>query len=60
MKPNDCAIIQKYSKVGTFPIDGHDNLKMVRVNTFISDHPLREFHRRAVKKWKDIADLDGL
>lgn len=60
MKPNDCAIIQKYSKVETFPIDGHDNLKMVTVNTFISDHPLREFHRRSVKKWKDIADTEGL
>ena len=60
LKPNDCAIIQKYSKIETFAIDGHDSLKEVTVNTFSSDHPLREFHRRSVKKWKDSADLEGL
>lgn len=52
LKPNDCAIVQKYSKMETFPITGR-KFETVTLNAIYSDHPLREFHRRSMKKLKD-------
>ncbi|VEU23828.1 DEKNAAC104999 [Brettanomyces naardenensis] len=61
MKPNDCAIVQKYAKMETFQIERHPRLENFTINTLYSDHPLREFHRRSIMKLKDsAADSQGL
>ncbi|KAG7884575.1 hypothetical protein KL938_001702 [Ogataea parapolymorpha] len=41
-KPNDCPIVQKYSKIESFNHCG----KSVTLNTFFSEHPLREYQKR--------------
>lgn len=54
-QPNDCSIVQKYSKIESFPIIGRPHLEKVSVSTFHSDHPLREFHKRSVQANVDVA-----
>ncbi|KAG7834062.1 hypothetical protein KL939_002715 [Ogataea angusta] len=41
-KPNDCPIVQKYSRIESFSHHG----KSVTLNTFFSEHPLREYQKR--------------
>ncbi|KAG7786967.1 hypothetical protein KL910_001297 [Ogataea haglerorum] len=41
-KPNDCPIVQKYAKIESFIHHG----KSVTLNTFFSEHPLREYQKR--------------
>lgn len=54
-QPNDCSIVQKYSRIESFPIKGRNHLEEVNVSTFYSDHPLREFHKRSVQANVDVA-----
>lgn len=54
LEPNDCSIIQKYSKIESFPIKNNTHLDEISLCTIYSDHPLREFHKRSIK------DLDNL
>lgn len=58
MKPNDCSIIQKYSKIETFPIEGRDHLKAITLSTFYSDHPLREFHKRSMRELQTSENIE--
>lgn len=49
VKPNDCPIVAKFSSVETFAF----SQKEVSMATFYAPHPLREFHKRSVKKLQD-------
>ncbi|KAH3662494.1 hypothetical protein OGAPHI_005746 [Ogataea philodendri] len=57
-KPNDCPIVQKYSKLETFQY----NSKSVTLNTFYSEHPLREYQKRTANGLKadDFQKIDSL
>ncbi|QPG72899.1 hypothetical protein FOA43_000202 [Brettanomyces nanus] len=62
MKPNDCAIVQKYSRMETFDLENHPRLEKLTINTMYSGHPLREFYRRSMLKLElnDNVDSKGL
>lgn len=56
-KPSDCSIIEKYSQIETFPNKTEDDhLNEITLSTIYSDHPLREFHKRSMKKNVENAD----
>jgi pimeloyl-ACP methyl ester carboxylesterase len=55
LKPSDCSIVQKYSKIETFPIINNNHLNEISISTIYIDHPLREFHKRSIK---DIDEND--
>ncbi|KAG0682815.1 hypothetical protein C6P40_000959 [Pichia californica] len=58
-KPSDCSIIEKFSKIETFPISNNKNINKITLSTIQSDHPLREFHKRSlIKNANDIKNLD--
>lgn len=59
VKPSDCPIVQKFSKIETFPISGNDHLTEISISTMYSDHPLREYHKRSTKTI-DENDTTGL
>lgn len=59
LKPSDCSIIQKYSQIETFPLEGNDHMTEITLATIYSDHPLREYHKRSMKELEST-DLPGL
>ncbi|GMG19211.1 unnamed protein product [Ambrosiozyma monospora] len=59
VKPNDVPVIQKFAKLETFPLMNHPTLSEITLSTIYSDHPLREFHKRSVKKLSNV-DANGL
>jgi pimeloyl-ACP methyl ester carboxylesterase len=59
MKPSDCSMIEKYSQIESFPIQGRSHLSEITLATMYSDHPLREFHKRSLKELEE-GDVKGL
>lgn len=50
IKPNDCPIVSKFNQIETLQINGFEKTSEISMATFWAPHPLREFHKRSIKK----------